>query len=55
MPRHHRGQAIAVEARYPARWGLSRDWGDYAAFANVGSGWDTDSNRWPNPESSVPL
>jgi hypothetical protein len=35
--------------------GLSRDWGDYAAFANVGSGWDTDSNRWPNPESSVPL
>src|SRR4051812_32783923 len=35
--------------------GLSRDWGDYAAFANVGCGWDIDSNRWPNSEPSVPL
>src|SRR3954452_24818321 len=27
--------------------GLSRDWGDYAAFANVGCEWDIGSNSWP--------
>ena len=42
--RHHSGQL-----------GVSKDWGDHAALANDGRGWEIGSNSWPNPEPSVPL
>jgi TRAP-type transport system periplasmic protein len=35
--------------------GVSREWGDHAAFANCGPGQETGSKRWPIPEPSAPL
>jgi hypothetical protein len=35
--------------------GVSREWGDHAAFANCGPGLETGSKRWPNPEPSALL
>jgi hypothetical protein len=37
------------------REGLSRVWGDHAAFANFGVGLVTGTKRWPKPDPNTPL
>jgi hypothetical protein len=47
--------ATAEAAKQLLRRGVSSEWGDQAAFANSGRGWETGSKRWPNPAPRAPL